>query len=369
MAALPLVSVILPAYNAAPFLREAALSILCQTHTELELLVIDDGSTDATAEIAHDLSARDARVRVVSRENRGLIQTLNEGLDLARGDLIARMDADDIAHPERLARQAAVFAKNPGLGVCGTGYYVAKRGRVLVRKGEPIFETADLATLSLFFTVFIHPTVMFNRKILGDDLKYDPSYPHAEDFDLFRRIAQNHSCHFIKDSLLIYRMHGQSVTSRHRGEMRSTHLRIVSENLRSRHFSGDLDALDDLACLPNENNLLRAGRLCLDLSRQIADRETHLQPTYHAGRLNLFYFLYDLLAELDVPAWTSGFLDSAQGWGLIRRSERLALRSSAFLPSGARHTRNAGLFLNELLFDLRARPTSKFVQGAQPWTQ
>ena len=117
----PLVSVLLPVYNAEPYLGAALESILRQDHKRLEIIAIDDGSRDRSLEIMRRYQQADGRITIVSRENRGLIATLNEGLALAKGDLIARMDADDISYPSRLSRQVSSFVEQPELALCGTG--------------------------------------------------------------------------------------------------------------------------------------------------------------------------------------------------------------------------------------------------------
>ena len=103
----PQVSILLPVYNAAQYILKAVDSILQQSLTDFELILIDDGSSDGTEQLVRQLAAKDQRIHLVQRPNKGLIATLNEGLALARSPLIARMDADDIAFPERLAVQYA----------------------------------------------------------------------------------------------------------------------------------------------------------------------------------------------------------------------------------------------------------------------
>ena len=99
----PLVSVVLPVYNAEEYISEALKSILNQTYDNLEVVVVNDGSTDHSLHVIRSLA--DKRVKIISRENRGLVASLNEGIDAASGDYIARMDADDISHPERISKQ------------------------------------------------------------------------------------------------------------------------------------------------------------------------------------------------------------------------------------------------------------------------
>ena len=113
MTAAPLVSVLLPIYNAGPYLAAALESILRQDYRRLEVIAIDDGSSDNSLEILERYRQADSRVSIISRENRGLVATLNEGLAVTRGELVARMDADDIAYPWRLSRQVALFEQRP----------------------------------------------------------------------------------------------------------------------------------------------------------------------------------------------------------------------------------------------------------------
>ncbi|MFN3314947.1 MAG: glycosyltransferase family 2 protein, partial [Hyphomonas sp.] len=178
-----LISVVLPAYNAGPYIDAAIGSILSQTYPHFELIVIDDGSTDDTLARIEAFAARDSRIRVVSRENRGLIATLNEGIGLAKGDLIARMDADDIAYPERFRRQVAAFEADPGLCLCGTAVDILYKERIYAGDVPSALISRSAQVMSLFYTILLHPTLMIDRRLAGDDLFYDPSYPHAEDFD------------------------------------------------------------------------------------------------------------------------------------------------------------------------------------------
>ena len=120
----PQISVILPAYNAEKYIETAVTSILLQTFHDYELIVIDDGSTDRTYEIVTSLSDNDKRIRFVSRENRGLVSSLNEGLKLAKAPLIARMDADDIALPERFSEQVNYLNNHSDIVCVGTAQII-----------------------------------------------------------------------------------------------------------------------------------------------------------------------------------------------------------------------------------------------------
>jgi len=116
----PRITVLMPVYNAGPFLAEAVDSLLAQTWSDFELLAMDDGSTDGSGGLLDRYAERDPRVRVVHAPHRGLVDTLNDGLDLSRGELIARADAADVNLPRRLERQVQLMDGRPEVGVCGT---------------------------------------------------------------------------------------------------------------------------------------------------------------------------------------------------------------------------------------------------------
>jgi glycosyltransferase involved in cell wall biosynthesis len=247
---LPKVTVLLPVYNAAPFLREAIDSILAQAFTDFELLAIDDGSTDGSGAIL--ASYTDARLRVVRHsENRGLIATLNEGLELATGEYVARMDADDISLPTRLSRQVAFMDSHPDVGLSGAWAKQIGEGNRLMAK--PLTHDAIRCDL-LFDSAFIHPLVIFRRALLiKHDLRYG-DFRHAEDLHLWREAAALFSVANLPDVLLHYRMHSSSVT----GD--SANQAAITESLRR----SDQITLSRLSIEPTDDelalhNLMRGG--------------------------------------------------------------------------------------------------------------
>lgn len=329
----PLVSVLLPVYNAEAYLDLALVSILRQDYKHLEIIAIDDGSTDGSLEILDRYARSDRRISVVSRENCGLIATLNEGLALASGDLVARMDADDISYPTRFSRQLALFKQEPQLAMCGTGVDTLIGNRILRGKPNPIYKTASLPILSMFFTIFIHSTVVYNRKAIPDEvLRYDPAYPHAEDFDLFRRIADCLPVMMVDDALIAYRLHEGSVTSKHLHQMRQTHLKIVAENLERKGLVDDTSALGEIGRSVSKDTIGRLAEFFLSLEKEIAVRPAMDGRAYEDGLLCFFYFLYQLIADEDRPDLTHEFLVRTGKWGLIRRRERYGLLAGARAP-------------------------------------
>ncbi|MCC5847974.1 MAG: glycosyltransferase [Verrucomicrobia bacterium] len=206
----PQVTILLPVLNAAATLPETLDSLLTQTFTDFELLVIDDGSTDDTPEIL--AAAADPRLRVLRNPERlKLAGALNRGLDEARAPLIARMDADDIARPERLARQVDFLAKHPKIALCGsfTRHFGAKEK---ARETYPV-QAEDIRAFSLFNCPFAHPTVMFRAEVFKQhDLRYDGAYYPTEDYELWTRVVHRHPCANHPEVLLDYRVHEKSMT-------------------------------------------------------------------------------------------------------------------------------------------------------------
>jgi len=210
----PLVSVLMPAYNCEAYVIEAVSSMLSQSFTDFELLVIDDGSTDSTRKLLE--SVHDPRLRLVSNErNIGLIGTLNRGLDMAAGRYIARMDADDVSAPERLEKQVQYLEAHPDVHVLGSMVnLINEHGKVFgAITGYP--KDADVIHRYLLRECcLIHPSVMFRKDtVLGAD-GYSTSTRHAEDYDLWLRLSDHHKIANLPDKLVSYRMHRNQVSIR-----------------------------------------------------------------------------------------------------------------------------------------------------------
>jgi glycosyltransferase involved in cell wall biosynthesis len=327
----PSVSILLPVFNGGHYLAPAVESLLAQTHKDFEIIAIDDGSTDASLETLRSFQARDPRVRIVSRENRGLIPTLNEGLALAQGRFVARMDADDISYPERLALQLEMFAAHPGAAMCGTGFDTLFADRVSPGGLEEIYETCDLAILARFYTIFIHSTVMFDRAVLAPgELRYDTEYPHAEDFDLFRRIANAHKVVAVRRSLVGYRLHDTSVSTLRKQEMRRTHVRIVAENFADLALA-DLDAMRAVVDRPAVDTVARLVVLFRALEDWIGNSDPAGQRSWREGFVHLFYFFYRLLRDECDARLVRQFIQGTRRSDLVRRRERLVASSEPWL--------------------------------------
>ncbi len=208
----PEISVILPVFNGEKYLREAVKSILAQSFTDFELIIIDDGSIDKSSETID--SFNDPRISVLKNEkNMGLIYSLNRGLSEAKGKYIARMDGDDTACVDRLKTQSEFMESNPEIGLCGT--FVKRFGSIL-RRGLlklPV-SNDEIKANSLFFCSFVHPTVMFKRELfVKNDLKYSQDFKGTEDYNLWvEMIDKGVKTANIPKPLLKYRISDWSVS-------------------------------------------------------------------------------------------------------------------------------------------------------------
>lgn len=208
----PKISVVLPVYNGKKYLVEAIDSILGQTYSDFELIIIDDGSTDGSQQILKDFETKDSRIRLITRENRGLVASLNEAIDLADGEWIARMDADDISLPHRFEKQLGWLHRTAS---DISGSWVRELGNFDKRIFK--FRKTDQAIKIelLFSSPFVHPAVMM-RTIIAKRLLYDNDCEHAEDYDLWVRAAEA-GCRMtnVPEVLLLYRVHSEQVSTRH----------------------------------------------------------------------------------------------------------------------------------------------------------
>lgn len=220
----PRVSVLLAAHNAAPFVGQALESLLRQSCDDMEILALDDGSTDETASVM--AAIRDPRVRTIRNErNLGLAATLNRGIDEARGEFIARMDADDLCEKERIEAQAAYMDAHPDIGLCGTWVRTFGRKR---RRTWRYPRTPDAIRAEMIFHCPIaHPTVMFRRDLFQHHgLRYDDSLSSAQDYDLWSRAAFVTGLANLGRVLLQRREHTGQIGATRKDEQRQTRLGI-----------------------------------------------------------------------------------------------------------------------------------------------
>ncbi|WP_101689598.1 glycosyltransferase family 2 protein [Dysgonomonas massiliensis] len=207
---MPKVSILMPVYNAEKYLIEAVDSILNQTFRDWELIIINDGSTDRSRELLSQIA--DNRVIIVDNEkNLGLIDTLNKGINLSKGEYIARMDADDISTSERIEKQVQFMDSHPHHIMCGTNALVIDNSGKVTGKIRNLTDNQFLQINLLFSNPFIHPSMMIRRDILRSNL-YDKQYKHIEDYELWCRIALLGEVANLQDDLLLYRWHNSNIS-------------------------------------------------------------------------------------------------------------------------------------------------------------
>lgn len=206
----PKVSVVMPVYNAQKYLCDAIESILSQDFTDFEFIIINDGSTDNTESII--LSYQDDRIRYFKNpSNLKLCATLNKGFDLANGQYIARMDADDISKPCRLGKQVDLMDNQPKVGICGT--FIQTFGSHQDVWGYPVSDQ-EIRCNMLLQSPFAHPAVMMRKSVLNKyNLRYRHEYEYCEDYDLWIRASFVTQFHNIPEILLDYRTHTSQITA------------------------------------------------------------------------------------------------------------------------------------------------------------
>lgn len=203
----------MPVYNAEKYLIEAIDSILLQTYTNFEFIIINDGSTDASANIINSYANSDPRVIHVENDNQGISLSLNHGIKIARGEYIARMDADDISLPDRFKEQIKFMEDNKDIGVCGTWVDLIGDIRDGEYKRHPTSDE-ELKVRLLFSVCFVHPSVIIRRELLiRTNNFYDPNYTSAQDYELWSRLKNCTQFANIPKTLMKYRVLSDSVSA------------------------------------------------------------------------------------------------------------------------------------------------------------
>jgi len=222
MDATPTVSVLMSVYNTpAQYLRAAVESVLAQTLSDFEFIVIDDGSTDGSPEILREFATREPRIRLTVRPNKGLTATLNEAIAMSRGEFLARMDCDDVSEPDRFERQLAFLSADPSL-VCAGGHFalIDEKGRLLTRLRPPSDDASIQDLLLRGHTAICHPAAMMRRDAVEKVGGYDPYFKTTQDLDLWLRLGEVGKLGNVPEVVLRFRQHGGSISETRREEQR-----------------------------------------------------------------------------------------------------------------------------------------------------
>jgi glycosyltransferase involved in cell wall biosynthesis len=231
----PRITVLMCVYNGQDYLAAATQSVLDQTFGDFEFLIVNDGSTDDTLAILSSL--QDQRIRIIDNGNNlGLIRSLNIGLDAARGEFIARMDADDVCAPDRFEKQIAYLDNHPDVGLCGSWLSIIDAQEVY--RFPLTHEEIKLAMLE--YNPVAHPSVMLRSSVLNDPrLRFDPGFPGAEDYELWTRAIFISRFANLPETLLRYRKHDKQVTRKKMEEVNATSGRIKIGMLKSLGITPD----------------------------------------------------------------------------------------------------------------------------------
>jgi len=289
----PLVSVLMPVYNGEKYLKEAIESVLHQTYTNFEFIIVNDGSTDVSEQII--LSYSDDRIVYLKNTyNLKLIQTLNLGFSKAKGKYIARMDADDISLPMRLEKQVEFLEKNPDIGVLGTGVLLKTDKETT----ELLYHTDDASIrfALAFYCPFIHPTVML-RKTIVDELPvvFDVNYVHAEDYELWTRLAHVTKLANLPAFLLEYRIHDNQISSQFTAKQTEMAMEIRKKYL-THYFQDEVDTF--LFAFKLSASKKKLSNQLIELQRLYQLNQTHC----FFGGNNLHRYIIQLWKELIVES-------------------------------------------------------------------
>jgi glycosyltransferase involved in cell wall biosynthesis len=242
MNSIPRVTVLMPVYNAEKYVKKAIDSILNQTFKDFEFLLINDGSTDKTPMILQNY--HDPRIKIINHEkNLGIARSLNGGIEIACGEYIARMDADDISLQERLMQQVAFLDQHPEIGVLGAAMEVINDEDVTIGKMDVVEENETLQSLLLVNNVIHHPTIMVRARLMKEAGGYNEKLPHVEDYDLWRRLSRVSQLANLPDVLVRYRRHDKNITVCYRQKQLKAALDIslsaVRESLKGQSLDKD----------------------------------------------------------------------------------------------------------------------------------
>ena len=250
----PAISVAMSVFNNARYVEESIVGILEQSFGDFEFLIVDDGSRDESASIIDELSRQDARIRLFRQPNRGLVSSLNRLLGEAAAPLIARMDGDDIALPERFARQVDYLRSHPDVGVVGTSTHdVDEAGKIVRANADYPCDHDTLVDGIRHRSPFCHPSVMMRTDLVRAVGGYRAAFAHCEDYDLWLRLAERTRLANLPDPLLLYRRSAAQVSNRH-----ALAQQLGSEVARLAHRerqAGRPDPIEGLGRLPSFDEL------------------------------------------------------------------------------------------------------------------
>lgn len=235
----PEISVLMSVFNGEQHLEEAIISVLNQSFKKFELIIIDDGSTDSTAEILNHCN--DFRIKVVTQSNQGLTYSLNQGISLMKGRFMARLDADDLCHPDRLSRQFAEMQRRPDLALLGTwAIQIDDAGKELVRNRLPVGMDA-IRSMMTVSNPFVHGSMMLRKSALDATSGYREAFRFAQDYDLALRLGEHNEMDNLPEYLYFSRHTIGMVSVKHNSQQH-----VYAQLARTLHVERQHNEIDAL---------------------------------------------------------------------------------------------------------------------------
>ena len=230
----PGVSVLMAAFNAGEWIADAVASVLAQTHRDIELIVIDDGSTDATPGILARVD--DPRLRIERQSRAGLTRALNHAIRPARAPLLARLDADDIALPDRLERQCTFLERHPDVGLLGGAAREVDAGGSVVREVHPPTDDTHIRQALIRYNAFVHSSMIMRRTLVESFGGYNERWPVAQDYELWMRLSRRTVLANLDDVVVIRRLVPGRVTAERDGARLRAEARVRWAALRAGQY-------------------------------------------------------------------------------------------------------------------------------------
>lgn len=292
----PLVSVIIPCYNASKYVEQAVRSVMEQTYQNLEIICCDDCSTDNTLEILEKLAVEDSRITIVKNDsNLKIVKTLNKLIGLAQGKYIARMDADDISLPERIEKQVSFLESNPEYGLCGTNaWHIDENGKKIGKSYLPVTHEENKFYLA-YYSTFYHPTIMLRSCIYKNSF-YSDDFLYAEDYELWCRLIfeENIKAINLLEKLFKYRFFKTQTSNVHQKEQTEASSKIfdtysvVERNNVANH--------KNIFFIHNKNNIAEAELLYIKNQYNLLCKKKY---TYSYECIHkLFYHIFSCYSKI-----------------------------------------------------------------------
>ncbi|NQT46452.1 MAG: glycosyltransferase [Candidatus Omnitrophica bacterium] len=232
----PKISVVMAAYNEEKYLRKAIESILNQTFSDFEFIIINDGSTDTTSKIIKEYISRDSRIKTKDTGNSGLTRAKNIALEMAKGDLIAMMDADDISLPDRLEKQRRFLEYNQDVGLLGSGYYrIDEQGNILYEH-NPVTGSKEIHKNLIKRNIFCHSTIVVRRGVFDKVGFYNENWRTSQDYEFYFRVTKDFKLANLKIPLVCWRLSKTSISFTRQKDQLKDALRAQLNAMRERQY-------------------------------------------------------------------------------------------------------------------------------------